>query len=94
MPVAFSADGTRLLAFSGDPTTYPFTEQLWAVDVPSGRMKALTGWAQIVPVGLSSGGATVLAIAAAGECSRRSRSQGESRTSSFAARAAASWNAR
>lgn len=59
-PVTFSADGTKLLAYAGDPTTYPFTIQLWAVDVPSGHAKALTGDGNFTPEGLSSSGTSVL----------------------------------
>ena len=66
LPFAFSADGTKLLAYvdASDPSNNN-TGRLWAVDVRSGRARALTGWSNILPIGLSSSGSRVLAIAGA-----------------------------
>jgi Tol biopolymer transport system component len=67
LPFAFSADGTKLLAYvdASDPVNHN-VGRLWAVDIPSGRTRALTGWSNILPVGLSTSGTRVLAISGAG----------------------------
>jgi hypothetical protein len=59
LPAAFSVDGTKLLAY------YPpmHNGHLWAIDVRTGHARSITRWLDILPYGLSSSGATVLAIA-------------------------------
>jgi Tol biopolymer transport system component len=62
-PAAWSADGSRLLA--ANPATH--NGRLWAVAVPSGRSRPLTGWVgDLFPQGLSRDGTTVLAAIGCG----------------------------
>jgi Tol biopolymer transport system component len=62
-PAAWSRDGRRLLA--DNPATH--NGRLWAVDVPSGRAKPLTGWVgDLFPQGLSPDGKTVYAAVGCG----------------------------
>ena len=62
-PVAWSSDGTRLLA--ANPATH--NGRLWAVDVRSGRARDLTGWVgDLFPQGLSRNGTTILAAIGCG----------------------------
>jgi dipeptidyl aminopeptidase/acylaminoacyl peptidase len=62
-PVAWSADGTRLLA--ANPAVH--NGRLWAVDVRTGRARDLTGWVgDLFPQGLSRDGKTVLAAIGCG----------------------------
>jgi Tol biopolymer transport system component len=62
-PVAWSADGRRLLA--ANPATH--NGRLWAIDVRSGRARVLTGWVgDLFPQGLSRNGKTILAAIGCG----------------------------
>ena len=62
-PDAWSPDGRHLLA--GNPATH--NGRLWAVDVPSGKATALTGWiGDLFPQGLSPDGQTVYAAIGCG----------------------------
>jgi Tol biopolymer transport system component len=62
-PVAWSADGRRLLA--ANPAQH--NGRLWAVDVPSGRARALTPWVgDLYAQGLSRDGETILAAIGCG----------------------------
>ena len=62
-PIAWSADGTRLLA--ANPAIH--NGRLWAVDVRSGRARDLTGWVgDLFPQGLSRDGKTILAAIGCG----------------------------
>jgi Tol biopolymer transport system component len=62
-PVAWSSDGTRLLA--ANPATH--NGRLWAVDVRTGRARDLTGWVgDLFPQGLSRNGKTILAAIGCG----------------------------
>ena len=62
-PVAWSADGRRLLA--ANPAVH--NGRLWAVDVRTGRARDLTGWVgDLVPQGLSRNGRTILAAIGCG----------------------------
>jgi Tol biopolymer transport system component len=62
-PVAWSADGRRLLA--ANPATH--NGRLWAVDVRTGRARDLTGWVgDLFPQGLSRDGRTILAAIGCG----------------------------
>jgi hypothetical protein len=67
VPFAFSADGTKLLA--GHPRTR--RGRLWAVDIPSGRSRALSRRIGIVPAGLSTSGTSVLAVRGCGRVTGR-----------------------
>jgi WD40 repeat protein len=63
VPAAWSADGRRLLA--ANPATH--NGRLWAVEVPSGRARDLTGWvADLFAQGLSRDGTTILAAIGCG----------------------------
>jgi dipeptidyl aminopeptidase/acylaminoacyl peptidase len=62
-PAAWAADGKRLLA------AYPAMHngRLWAVELPSGHSRPLTGWVgDLFPQGLSRDGSTVLAAIGCG----------------------------
>jgi hypothetical protein len=62
-PVAWSADGTKLLA--ANPAMH--NGRLWAVEVPSGDAHDLTGWVgDLNALGLSHDGKTVLASVGCG----------------------------
>jgi dipeptidyl aminopeptidase/acylaminoacyl peptidase len=62
-PIAWSADGRRLLA--ANPATH--NGRLWAVDVRTGRARDLTGWVgDLFPQGLSRNGKTILAAIGCG----------------------------
>jgi Tol biopolymer transport system component len=62
-PVAFSADGKKLLA--ANPATH--NGRLWAVDMATGAERPLTPWVgDLFPQGLSADGSTVLAAIGCG----------------------------
>lgn len=62
-PVAWSADGTRLLA--ANPAMH--NGRLWAVDAPSGNARPLTDWrGDLYGQGISYDGRTVLAAIGCG----------------------------
>jgi hypothetical protein len=66
-PVAWSADGSRLLA--ENPAMH--NGRLWAVDVPSGKARRLTDWVgDLFGQGLSRDGATILAAIGCGGSAR------------------------
>ena len=62
-PIAFSADGKKLLA--ANPATH--NGRLWAVDLTTGDERPLTPWVgDLFPQGLSADGSTVLAAIGCG----------------------------
>ena len=61
VPLAWSADGSRLVAGS-----LCARNGAWAVDVPSGSARAITRLCRLLPMGLSRDGSTILACSSTG----------------------------